>query len=81
MEPGPVKAYSGYSLGVALAREGLIPPECAEVSLLMPVDGVVQLKYTVNVTSADLPKLARALLALDGKPLDSTFSDPESSHG
>lgn len=59
------KAYSGFALGQALSKEGLLPKECHDVSLEMPVDGVIRLHFSVNVMTEDLPKLARALLSLD----------------
>jgi hypothetical protein len=53
---------SGTNLYHALLAEGFeLPKECGDVSLLMPVDGVLQLHYTVNVLGDDLAKLGRAL--------------------
>lgn len=46
----------------ALKAEGFIlPNECAEVRLLMPIEGLFQLNYTVNLTDEDLVKVGRAL--------------------
>ena len=47
----------------ALQEEGLLPEECVSVEMLMPVDGIFQLRYVVNVRTEDLPKLIRALQA------------------
>lgn len=59
-----IRSFGGLELGAALQREGLLPPECASVELHMPVDGLVQLQYVVNVRPEDAPKLARAIASL-----------------
>ena len=57
-------AIVGFNLGQALIDEGLdIPPDCRGVELLMPADGVIRLRYEVNVNVDDLPKIARVLMA------------------
>lgn len=49
----------------ALLAEGFeLPKECSDVQLLMPVDGVYQLHYTVMLHGEDLAKLGRALAKL-----------------
>jgi hypothetical protein len=70
VEGNPLMArpIAGSSLGTALAREGLLPPECAEVTLEMPVDGLFQIRYVVNVREEDIPKLARAIASLAEAP-------------
>lgn len=73
------KAYGGHSLGLALAAEGLLPKECVNVELHMPVDGVVRLRYEVNVITEDLPKLARAIASLD--PVCYACQKAKSQHG
>ena len=59
------KIYAGQTLGKYLNDEGLLPPECADVELFVPSDGLLQLKYTVNVTDEDLGKIRRALERLE----------------
>jgi hypothetical protein len=49
----------------ALKAEGfLLPEECVDVQLLTPICDVMQLRYVVNVTGADLEKIGRALTRL-----------------
>lgn len=57
-------AYNGYELGKLLADEGLLPKECANIEILTPADDIMQIRYTVNVTGEDLPKIARAFATL-----------------
>jgi hypothetical protein len=46
----------------ALVAEGFqLPKHCADVRLVLPVDGAVQLHYEVFVEGTDLAKLGRAL--------------------
>lgn len=54
----------GFELGRLLHKEGMVPEECANIELLTPADGALQLRYTVNVRPEDLPKIARALTRL-----------------
>lgn len=57
-----VAVNSPTSLYDALkAEDFLLPDECGDVHLVMPVDGVYQLHYTVNLTDTDLVKVGRAL--------------------
>jgi hypothetical protein len=59
---------SGTMLYHALLAEGFeLPKECGDMQLLMPVDGVFQLHYTVNVLGSDLAKLGRALARIGGE--------------
>lgn len=55
---------AGHLFGRELAKEGLLPSECVDVKLLIPADGVMRLRYTVNIRNEDLPKLVRALAAV-----------------
>lgn len=56
---------AGYGIYKALQLEGFdLPKECADVRLLMPVDGVMQLQMEVNLTNDDLEKLGRALVRM-----------------
>lgn len=50
----------GDKLLSALQKQGLLPPECAGVEVLVFVDGVTQLRYTVNVYEEQYNKLATA---------------------
>ena len=50
----------GSPLAQALIEQGLVPKECGDIVLEMPVDGLVKLKYEVWVTNVDLLKLSRA---------------------
>lgn len=52
----------GRTLGKALQEEGLLPPNCQLVEVLIPADGAATIRYTVLVDAADLPKLARAMV-------------------
>jgi hypothetical protein len=53
---------SGTELYNALRAEGFdLPDECGDVQLLMPIDGIFQLHYAINVTGENLAKLGRAL--------------------
>jgi len=46
----------------ALLNEGFkLPDECAGVHLVMPVDGVYQLEYKVNLHGERLAQVGRAL--------------------
>lgn len=53
-----------FRLGALLAKEGLLPKECANIEILLPVADVMQIRYTVNVLAEDLPKIARAIAGL-----------------
>ena len=46
----------------ALKAEGFeLPKECGDVQLLMPVAGIFQLSYIVNLTDDDVARIGRAL--------------------
>jgi len=46
----------------ALLAEGFkLPEECADVQLVMPVDGIYQLEYKVNLYGERLAQVGRAL--------------------
>jgi hypothetical protein len=52
----------------ALKKEGYnLPDECGDAELHMPVDGVFQLRFVVNVTRENLAKLGRALIRVSGE--------------
>lgn len=49
----------------ALKQEGYqLPDGCADVRLLMPVDGVMQLEYVVSLMPEALQQVGRALVRL-----------------
>lgn len=55
----PVATYHLYE---ALKAEGYrMPDEVSDVYLTMPIDGLYQLHYTINLQDEDLAKLGRAL--------------------
>ena len=56
-----IVGIDGFALGEELAKEGLVPEECASIELLTPADGVVQLRYTINLTPDKMLKFAAAL--------------------
>lgn len=56
---------STFELGNALRDEGFdLPKECADVRLMIPVDGIFQLQYEVNVYGESLAQLGRALVRI-----------------
>lgn len=48
------------SLAKRLTEQGLLPPNCGKVELLIPPDGALTLRYEVYVTDEDLAKLGTA---------------------
>jgi hypothetical protein len=49
----------------ALKKEGFpLPDECNDVQLSMPVDGIFQLHYIVNLTPEELQRIGRALAGI-----------------
>ena len=63
----------GTPLYRCLVAEGfIVPPECGDVELHMPVDGLLQLKYVENVTEERLGMLGRALVRLAERRYDET---------
>lgn len=61
--------YHGRQLGEALVKEGLVPGNCADVELLMPVDGAVTLRCNLLIDEADIHKLLRAVASVAGQPI------------
>lgn len=67
------RVVTGFALGDALVKAGFyLPPETADIKILTPIDGVLQVQYTVNILEDDLPKLAEAFRLL--KKMQSTIS-------
>jgi hypothetical protein len=61
---------NGTELYHALIKEGFeLPENCGDVQLTMPVDGLFQLHYIVNVSGDNLVKLGRALARIGEKYL------------
>jgi hypothetical protein len=55
-------AINGISLYEALKAEGFeLPPECGDVELVLPVDGIFALKFVEFIQGERLAKLGRAL--------------------
>lgn len=62
------KAIGCYGLYQALKDEGyILPPECGDVEMRLPVDGVIQLAYIVNLTDESLAQFGRALVRMSEK--------------
>lgn len=62
------KIIGGYGLYDALKDEGYtLPPECGDVEMRLPVDGVIQLAYIVNLTDESLAQFGRALVRMAEK--------------
>lgn len=62
------RIVSDFNLYEALLEEGFkVPEECAGVELLLPADGLVQLRWTVNVRNEELAALGRILVRF-GEP-------------
>lgn len=60
----------------ALKAEGFhLPDECGDVQMTMPVDGLFQLHYTINLTADDLERIGKAFVRLvaEGK-IDKGFA-------
>ena len=56
------KIMASYQLYQALKDEGFVlPDECGDVTLTMPVDGILQLHYHINLTDVTLAQVGRAL--------------------
>jgi hypothetical protein len=53
----------GGPLVDALIKEGLVPEECGDIEILMPINGAIVLSYRVFVRDVDLIKLSRAFAA------------------
>jgi hypothetical protein len=57
--------WTGRALYLALVAEGFTLPEnCGDVELVIPVDGVIALKYTELMTGERLERLGKALIRL-----------------
>ena len=56
---------AGYGLYEALQEEGYtLPDETADVRLVLPVDGIIQLQLIINMTDVTLAQLGRALIRM-----------------
>jgi hypothetical protein len=63
----PDHILTGREFGDALAREGLIPPECHNAELLVPAKGLMVLRFEKFVRQEDLAKVGRAIASLSRK--------------
>jgi hypothetical protein len=59
---------STHRLAKALEAEGLLPPHCRFVDIVLPADGVTTIRYEVFVSREDLGKLATAFAAAAVEP-------------
>jgi hypothetical protein len=51
---------SAHDLGFLLVQEGVLPPNCGNVELHIPVDGALVLRCDILVQDEDVPKILRA---------------------
>jgi hypothetical protein len=54
-----------HQLLTVFIDEGLVPKDCASISLVIPADGAVRFSFEVFATRKHIGKLARAFAALD----------------
>lgn len=60
-----MRLISGSDLYHALKDEGFeLPPNCGDVEMVIPVDGVIKLKYIENLEGDRLAQFGRALQRL-----------------
>lgn len=65
------KFYQSPRLYDALKAEGYeLPADCADVEMVLPVDGIIQLKLVVNLTGKSLQQFGRALAAIGAETQD-----------
>ena len=57
-------AVRAQALGRIMYDLGLLPPETADLEILVPVDGVLRVRFTVNILEKDLPTFAEAFTRL-----------------
>lgn len=60
------QARIGNSVIEAFIAEDLVPRECVDIELLMPADGMFQLRYTVAVDDERIARLIKAFARLKG---------------
>ena len=62
------EVVGGTNLYAALKQVGFpIPEECGDIALVLPVDGIMMLRYSTFVTGENLVKLAEALKLIGEK--------------
>jgi hypothetical protein len=66
-------------LGDHLSQQGLVPPNCRSVELLVGTD-VLMLRYEVFVQVDELPRLAAAILALHAEMASPLPRTDDNSH-
>lgn len=59
------RTITSYELLMPLKEAGLLPESCTDVEVLACDGGSLQLRYTVAVQPADIPRFVTALQALD----------------
>lgn len=63
-----IRLYQPPSLYDALKAEGFVlPDECNDITIELPVDGIVQLVVRINLTEQNIAQFGRALVRL-GRP-------------
>lgn len=63
-DPPPAVVPPLNLYGALLAEGFTLPIECVDVTVLMPADGLIQLRYVVNPTREQLAQLGRAIARL-----------------
>lgn len=74
-----IRNLSGTTqLYLALKQVGfVIPNECGDIVLIMPVDGPVTIRYTVFVMDEELKKLGEALRLIAAGEVQAAYSNRE----
>lgn len=67
-----MSCYTARALGKKLVDLGVLPQNCANAELLIPIDGVLKLRCEFLVTDKDIPKIQQAL----GELLESSKANP-----
>ena len=66
----------GTSLHEALKLEDFpLPDECTLVEPLLPIDGMIQLRYTVNLRPEQLAAFGRALVRIANQDFEPSKKD------
>jgi len=53
--------YSARALGAILVQAGVLPANCRDAELVIPVNGALMLHCNFFVTDEDIPKIQKAL--------------------
>lgn len=57
-------AIKGMAIGTALLKAGLVPNGCRNVEILIPGDGILTIRYDVNLNTEQMEILGRTLLSM-----------------